>query len=1200
MATLEVHDADGRVSRYRITRDTPATFGSDPLCDVVLNGPGVSPFHGRIRWSKRRYKIDASPGVAPFEVNGKKLVSSSLYQGDEALVGGARIFVLSTADDVSHGDKTVVQTDPTRGRPAPPPPPAPAPVPFHKMEMAPPSIELEGDLIPIADEPASPPSRPVPPPLRPASRRPKDFLRRMKFGESGPLAQDFEDVNTLLAEDIKEFRAEEDPIARAGPKIRNSAGLKERWSRLWERPPGEERVFSSPMVIALIATLAVLILFSFLLRGLIVQGAARRLFADAIARMEDGDDRAAIKAFDRFVAENPGDPRVGKARVLRGMAKVRQHTGSVGTSWGNALKEAIATIGEVGALPEFSDSKMDLAEQLRKIAEGLADRARDLGDPTALADAGSAVTLHDRLAGQAAASLVERSRIPSKLAAARAAIDKKQARAEALAGMDAGLKASRPDDVYAARTRLVRRHPDLSADREISKRMIAANDLIRAAVRLDPAGRTAQVGARPGPLGPPISVVYRLDPGKRPSDRGAIHYALADGFAFGLDADTGAPLWQVSVGVGSPFGPVPISGAAPASLAFDARSNELVRIEGRTGAIAWRQELGGPIHQPPLVLGNQVWQTTPDGRLLQIDLASGALRATLHLGRSIAATPVADESARHLYLVAEDGCLFVVGLDPLSCVAVEFTGHDPGSIACAPALAGRFLVLPVNQGLDEGAWWIYVVDESGTKIRLAQQVVVGGWTWATPEVSGSVIWSASDRNELVAYAIGLYDAKAPFSPIARIPPAADAAGPSFVVPRGDREVWVASGLSGRYELDPERGRLQAAWTLGAAGPALLAPRIYGRTAVLTQQDARAPGASIWGVDAATGSVLWRTVVGAAWPIAPVDSPTGDGVSALGANGKAITLGADRLRAGGFVEQPLPRAGAPELPAEPSAWIEIGGATVIVPSPGADHLLVRADSPEFVRVDLPAPLGATPVAWGPHLLIPGRDGRAYLIDPSTGASAADPFVPPFDRSRPIRWLTPRPLDDDAMLLPDADGLLRRLVRESSPRPRLVATAEVRLDNPPLGDLASTGAAILVAGRDGTIRSLAAHDLTTQGTWPLASSPILGPIAIGGLGLVVDAANTAWAFAPDGRKLWSTRIEGDRVVGSPTIRHGWAWFLTRDGWARPASTADGTPGRPIPLELLPARGPMAAGADLVIPEGVGTFRCLPFPQPGASPP
>jgi len=118
MATLEVHDAGHRVRRIRISRENPAMFGSDPMCDVVLDGPGVRPFHGRIRWKARRFKVDASPEVPGIEVNGRQVKSRSLYQGDEIRVGHCRIFLLSTEDGPDHGEKTVVREAPIVGGPA--------------------------------------------------------------------------------------------------------------------------------------------------------------------------------------------------------------------------------------------------------------------------------------------------------------------------------------------------------------------------------------------------------------------------------------------------------------------------------------------------------------------------------------------------------------------------------------------------------------------------------------------------------------------------------------------------------------------------------------------------------------------------------------------------------------------------------------------------------------------------------------------------------------------------------------------------------------------------------------------------------------------------------------------------------------------------------------------------------------------------
>ena len=81
------------------------------------------------------------------------------------------------------------------------------------------------------------------------------------------------------------------------------------------------------------------------------------------------------------------------------------------------------------------------------------------------------------------------------------------------------------------------------------------------------------------------------------------------------------------------------------------------------------------------------------------------------------------------------------------------------------------------------------------------------------------------------------------------------------------------------------------------------------------------------------------------------------------------------------------------------------------------------------MDLPSPLGARPIAWGPHVLVPGVDGRVYLIDPATGESAADPFVPPFDRDHPYRWASPVLVEGDAVVLADREGRIRRLVKSA---------------------------------------------------------------------------------------------------------------------------------------------------------------------------
>ena len=1180
MATLEIHDGRNQVRRVRITRENPVMFGSDPMCDVVLEGLGVLPFHGRIRWKANRYKADASPEVPWIEVNGSQVRSKSLYQGDEIRVGNCRIFLMSLEEGPDHGEKTVVQDSPIATGPPSTRGGKPAEVDYHRMEMAPPSVE--------AAEPRSSSRGTSEAPLkRTKYRRPQDF-EGVEEAISGKSRSDsLTGLMRKAGERSAQIPSREG--SRSGRTTRDTRGVG--LLRSFDRAPGDDRVITSPMVIGLLVTFALLVAFSFALWGMIARANASRQYNVAVDDMDAGDFLNAIKGFDYFLSANPEDRRAGKAKVLRALAKVRQHTGSAGASWGNALLEARSMVEDVGQVEEYRDSSLDLAEELRKTVEGLADRAGELADPKTMAEAEAAVRLHGRVAGPAAASLIERSKIPQKLAQARAAIRKNRDRVEALASMDAALKKNLPGEAYSARDVLVHRYPDLASDKEVASRLALANEQIRRAVLFDPSGRPGEAEPMREPLGPATSLVLRLEPGRGPSGGGGpFAFALADGMAYGLDVATGAPRWQVPVGLSSPFPPLGIAGDPPSALVVDARINQLERLDGRTGDLIWRQELGGPVSDPPLVLGNQVYQPTLDGRLLQLDLATGALRGTLQLGRKLARTPVADDSVQHLYLLAEEDCLFILALDPLACVAVEYLGHESGTVACPPARVDRFFVLPENRSIDQGRWRVFVIDESGIKLRQVQEVPVGGWTTATPATSGPVIWSSSDRGELTAYSIGLYESKAPFTPIARVAPGTAPEGPAFARARTERELWIASSRSGRFELDLERGRLSTGWTLGEAGPALAPPQWFERMLVLTQQHQEGTGTSLWGVDPGSGQVRWRTVLGSSWPVGLWNSTSGDSLSTIAIDGRGETIGLKSLQAGGFVELPLPRPGLFRLPASTTQRLEVDGTTVVVPEPNATRVLVRVGSGDFRAVELPAPLATSALALGRNLLIPGADGRLYLIDPRTGTSAADPYIPPFDRSRAIRWRTPVLLEGEAAALADSEATLRRIAVDRSGRPRLAATAELKLDKPLASDPASTGPSVLIATLDGKVRSLASRDLGPQGTFTLEAPRLLGPVVVSEHAFVADSAGNVVAFAPDGRRIWSAKLRDTIAAGPPAILDQSAWFLGRDGSIQRFSMLDGSPQSRTTLDILPAGGPLASGPALVVPSGLGTVRLL----------
>src|SRR5262249_11451425 len=150
------------------------------------------------------------------------------------------------------------------------------------------------------------------------------------------------------------------------------------------------------------------------------------------------------------------------------------------------------------------------------------------------------------------------------------------------------------------------------------------------------------------------------------------------------------------------------------------------------------------------------------------------------------------------------------------------------------------------------------------------------------------------------------------------------------------------------------------------------------------QNTEGPGLALWGVEPQTGKVKWRTILGTPWPSPLTLSRSGDRLTALGADGAPIALTADDLKRRGFVASPLPGPGPFRVPAGARARLDGDGFSAIVPKLGAARVLVRPGaSGPFREVALPVPVGARPVAWGKELLLPGGDGRAYLVDPLTG-------------------------------------------------------------------------------------------------------------------------------------------------------------------------------------------------------------------------
>ena len=141
--------------------------------------------------------------------------------------------------------------------------------------------------------------------------------------------------------------------------------------------------------------------------------------------------------------------------------------------------------------------------------------------------------------------------------------------------------------------------------------------------------------------------------------------------------------------------------------------------------------------------------------------------------------------------------------------------------------------------------------------------------------------------------------------------------------------------------------------------------------------------------------------------------------ASGRNGRRVSLSADQLTRGGFVTQMLTTPGQFALPPGQRLNFELEGkpGSLIVPENHSRVLwLEEPASSEGSRSSSCHALAASPILLGNAILVPGTDARAYLVDPVSGQSRAEPFVRRFDRDHQGTWLNPVLLDLDTVRSP----------------------------------------------------------------------------------------------------------------------------------------------------------------------------------------
>jgi outer membrane protein assembly factor BamB len=978
--------------------------------------------------------------------------------------------------------------------------------------------------------------------------------------------------------------------------------IKEQFQGEVDRPPGEERIMGSPLV-------------RWLLVGFVVFGAlAWYFYADfrnktieahfdrAQKAMGEDNFEAASQLFTSFNELYPTHDLASNARVQKALCDVQ----SAGSPLA-AMEAVRKMIRERSKEKAFEPIIPKIGEAVGRLAQTLADNARDRADPTALERSFEAQEIISRELPGAALSADALAKLEKTQEDARFAIKKYGEFVATRDKMDQAIAAGTTWPAYAARERLVQLYgKEFEENADLVDRMKRANKLDMEHVKWIAGVKNAETQARPGVLLASTTLVDRREFGTPADGNGDVVFCLAEGRISAHNVTTGKPVWSAIVGTDARWLPVPVPGTVgddAVVLVTDTRHDELLAIKSRSGDLVWRQPFGEPLEAAPLVHRNRIYQPTAKGNMFVMDARTGRIDGRIQFGEQrFGTTPVADAAGSHLFLLGEQYVLYVITLSATpTCDFVAYLAHRPDSIFATPLRMERYLVIYENDTASEtgngSQMRVFLIEPDGTSLSEIQRPKdkLSGWVHFAPSVEGNLKFVATDAEIVEVWSGGPTEKAAGFkkeTTAGQVSALEGTRPQAYSLRFTEKDILVHGSKVRHYEYKKEQSVLapskemldgaavQPIQRYPASGNARLlfvARRIPGSAAVLfTALDAGSLEPR-WEVQLGTGLVS----------LLPTDAAASVWV-AVTRSGSAYAIPSGTLTAGGILDTPTTRVdrsrGEPAIELSdrlpPVALPD--GSSVFASGTGAKMLYVRgAGAAAPLRsIEIPAALAAPAVSYDDGVLLPTTDGRIYYFSPAANKQLAEPFQPTLAADQPLEWRGVGVSNKKLIIAADSRGTIYQIELVKDTAVHLAMKNEQPIGKRIRSALAISGNVICCVDADNTLRTVEADGLTPIATAALSGPVSLGPVAAGGYIFAVAGDDEFVCVNGEGQLAWRHPLKGDSVVGRPLVKGDAVHFATATGRVRALRLSDGNEKWTIEAEIPLAGGPIAAGDALVV--------------------
>jgi outer membrane protein assembly factor BamB len=611
---------------------------------------------------------------------------------------------------------------------------------------------------------------------------------------------------------------------------------------------------------------------------------------------------------------------------------------------------------------------------------------------------------------------------------------------------------------------------------------------------------------------------------------------LVDGSVLGFNAGTGEIAWRTFVGLSATIGPQIMDDENV--LVVDAQRNDLLKLQTSTGQLVWRATIGEKFFTPALTAEKLV-VTTETGKLLRLDPATGQLIGSAQLPQGANTQCFISESDPLIYQTGLKSNLYVIGTEDMTCKEVFYLGHYEGSISVPPYMYNGHLIVLVNGG-DYCDMFVLRPKENGMKVgpdpvQVIRRVTSGPVTRHLQRY-GRWLLAVSDNGQMVILEFNQGDDTTPITKFATESFESKEGQPSFIETDGS-SLWVCGSSAAFYKVKRNLGKFDLK-VLKHDTDSFVAPCIKLDDKLFHVRKRINSGmvsASL--VDANTLEPIWRNDFGG--EVAGSVISAGGRKYAISSQGDLF----DVASPGPFVRQSAKASTVIEnlnfsttAKLSDDVWVSVGGEG------SRGFAKINTSSGELELMDYAAPSddpACEPVVVNGQLIVANRNGQVAAIDPSTGGTAGEPFLPPVTPGKGVQWLRPVQISNDQIAIatqagPNSGASNSTLYILNIEKARSISSGgSLESNGNYVGKLATSGGAVFVADRVDEADSIVKLDgsAVELGRVALSGMVVDGPWAVGG-GVLVHLDSDQLVLFDEGlQQKWVYNVSNNRLACPP---------------------------------------------------------------------